>query len=242
MGRLQEAEDLAVEITSRGLNHDVITYNSLIQGYIGLSNVSKSLELYETMKNKGIKPTLRTYHPLISGCCKMGLPMVEKIYGDMMCFNVAPDRVIYNSLIHAYVEHGDLDRATAFRDEMMNQRIDLDKMTYNSLIWGYLKVGKVQQVMDLVNDMKARGLILKADTYTVLIDGYCKLKDFGGAYAWFIEMVENGFLLTASICHELINGLKEEGRHHEAQLICSEMSVKGLDDCARSSDLSTVAD
>ncbi|GAB2279326.1 hypothetical protein Dimus_013969 [Dionaea muscipula] len=127
-GRLQEAEDLAVEITSRGLNHDVITYNSLIQGYIGLSNVSKSLELYETMKNMGIKPTLRTYHPLISGCCKMGLPMVEKIYGDMMCFNVAPDRVIYNSLIHAYVEHDDLDRATAFRDEMMNQRIDLDKM------------------------------------------------------------------------------------------------------------------
>ncbi|KAL9269020.1 Pentatricopeptide repeat-containing protein [Drosera capensis] len=223
-GRLHEAEDLATEITNKGLNRDVITYNSLIQGYVGIGNVSKALELYETMKSAGIKPSLQTYHPLISACAKGGLTTVEKIYKEMRGFNIAPDRLIYNALIHAYAEH-EFDKAIAFRDEMIDQRIDLDKMTYNSLIWGHLKVGKVQEVLELVNDMKARGLTIKADTYTLLIEGYCKLKDFGGAYAWFVEMADNGFLLTASICRELINGLKEEGLLREVELIYSRMSA-----------------
>ncbi|KAM1514555.1 hypothetical protein ACFX10_013756 [Malus domestica] len=89
--------------------------------------------------------------------------------------------------------------------------------------------------------MKAQGLTPKADTYSLLVKGHCELKDFSGAYFWYRELFENGFLLNASTCHELTSGLQKEGRLREAEIVCSEMSAKGMNDCSSNEDLFSVA-
>ncbi|KAK3198099.1 hypothetical protein Dsin_021514 [Dipteronia sinensis] len=111
---------------------------------------------------------------------------------------------------------------------MVKQGIHPDKIT-NSLILGHLSEGKLSKVEDLVSDMKINGLNHKADTYSILVKGYCELNNFGEAYVWYREMFENGFLPSLSICNELATGLKWEGRLKEAQIISSEMSIKGMD-------------
>ncbi|KAJ0007721.1 hypothetical protein Pint_30590 [Pistacia integerrima] len=193
------------------------------------------------MKKLGIKPTLKTYHPLISGCSKEGTVAVEKLLSQMLQTNLAPDLPVYNALIHCYVQHRDLQKVLALHSEMVDQGIRPDNLTYNSLIFGFLKEGKLSEVKDLVNSMKARGLIPKADTYNILIKGYCEIKDFGGAYIWYREMLENGFLPSFGICNELTSGLKRDGRLEEVQIICSEMSAKGIDDWNITEDLSAAA-
>ena len=80
----------------------------------------------------------------------------------------------------------------------------------------------MHEVKDLVNDMKTKGLCPKTETYEILIEGHCKLKDFSGAYAWYKEMLKDGFIPSVSICKSLITGLREEGRSHDADVICSE--------------------
>ncbi|KAK0593379.1 hypothetical protein LWI29_035706 [Acer saccharum] len=112
---------------------------------------------------------------------------------------------------------------------MVEQGIHPDKMTYNSLILGHLREGKLSKVEDLVSDMKIKGLNPKADTYSILVKGYCELNNFGEAYIWYREMFENGFHPSLSICNELTTSLKQVGRLKEAQIISSEMSIKGMD-------------
>lgn len=224
-----EAEDMLPQITSSGLNPDVITYNSLISGYSSLGSSQKCLELYENMKKLGIKPSLRTYHPLLSGCIREGIVAVEKLFNEMLQINLVPDLLVYNALIHCYAEHGDVQKALVLHSEMVDQGIRPDKMTYNSLIFGHLREGKLSKVKELVNDMKVKGLIPKADTYNILVKGYCNLKDFGGAYIWYREMFENGFIPSFCIYNELTNGLKQEGKLKEAQILCSEISIVGKD-------------
>ncbi|KAB2607704.1 pentatricopeptide repeat-containing protein [Pyrus ussuriensis x Pyrus communis] len=162
-GRLLEAEIVLRDMLSRGVlpnaqiynmliggcctsgySPNVISYNSLISGYSDAGNTQKCLELFETIKSLGMKPTLYTYHPLIT----------EKLYSEMLQMGLVPDRVVYNALIHGY---------------MVNQNVYVDRMTYNSLILGHFKQGQISEVKDLVNDMKAQGLTPKADTYTYLL-------------------------------------------------------------------------
>ncbi|KAJ0013389.1 hypothetical protein Pint_21886 [Pistacia integerrima] len=203
MGRLIEAEDLLLQITKIGLSPNVITYNSLISGYSKTGNAQKCLELYENMKKLGIEPTLKTYQPLIIGCSEEGIVTVEKLLSEMLETNLAPDLPVYNALMHCYVLHRDLQKILALHSEMVDRGIHPDK---------------------------ARGLIPKADTYNILIKGYCELNYFVGAYIWYRETLENGFLPSFGICNELIAGLKRDGRLEEVQIICSEMSAKGMDD------------
>ena len=42
-------------------------------------------------------------------------------------------------------------------------------------------------------------------------------------------MFENGFIPSFCIYNELTNGLKQEGKLKEAQILCSEISIVGKD-------------
>ncbi|CAK7325091.1 unnamed protein product [Dovyalis caffra] len=240
-GKLKDAEEMLFLITTRGHYPDVITYNSLISGYSNAGNSQKCLELYETMKKLGLKPTINTYHLLISGCSKEGMELKETLFNEMLQINLSPDRVVYNAMIHFYQEIGHVQKAFALRQEMVDKGVRPDNMTYNSLILGCLKEGKLLETKDLVDDMKAKGLTPEADTYSMLIKGHCDLKDFNGAYFWYREMLENGFLPNVCICNDLSTGLRQRGRLQEAQIICSEMIANGMDDLNTNGELSGVA-
>ncbi|KAJ6433142.1 hypothetical protein OIU84_020210 [Salix udensis] len=241
MGKLKEAEEMFFLITSTGHCPDVITYNSLISGYSNAGNLQKCLELYENMKKLGLKPTINTFHPLISGCSKEEIKLKDTLFNEMLQMNLSPDRVVYNDMIHFYQEIGHVQKAFALQQEMVDMGIRPDNKTYNSLILGHLKEGKLSETKDLVDDMKVKGLIPEADTYSLLIKGHCDLKDFNGAYVWYREMLESGFLPNVCICNELSTGLRKGGSLQEAQSICSEMIANGMDDLDTNEDLSAVA-
>ncbi|KAL7096783.1 hypothetical protein ACP275_10G101300 [Erythranthe tilingii] len=180
------------------------------------------------MKASGIKPTLNTYHPLISACKKDKIDLVEKILEDMSRLNLTPDRVVYNELIQCFVWHGDIQKANVLCSEMSNLGILPDKMTYNSLITGCLKEGNLHGAKDLFDDMIAKEVGPNDGTFNTLIEGHCKVKDFDGASVWYREMLKIGFLPSVAVCNELVSGLRDEGRVKEAEIICSEMSMKGV--------------
>ncbi|EYU43708.1 hypothetical protein MIMGU_mgv11b020424mg, partial [Erythranthe guttata] len=165
-----------------------------------LGNVEKCVELYEKMKASGIKPTLNTYHPLISAFKKEKIDLVEKILEDMSRLNLTPDRVVYNELIQCFVWHGDIQKANVLC-EMSNLGILPDKMTYNSLITGCLKEGNLHRAKDLFDDMIAKEVGLNYGTFNTLIEGHCKVKDFDEASVWYKEMLKIDFLPSVAVCN-----------------------------------------
>ncbi|KAJ6325756.1 hypothetical protein OIU76_012774 [Salix suchowensis] len=241
MQMIDKAEEWVKKMAGKGIAPSVETYNILIDGYGRLCDFSRCFQLYETMKKLGLKPTINTFHPLISGCSKEGIKLKETLFNEMLQMNLSPDRVVYNDMIHFYQEIGHVQKAFALQQEMVDMGIRPDNKTYNSLILGHLKEGKLSETKDLVDDMKVKGLIPEADTYNLLIKGHCDLKDFNGAYVWYREMLENGFLPNVCICNELSTGLRKEGSLQEAQSICSEMIANGMDDLDTNEDLSAVA-
>ncbi|KAJ6773253.1 ATPASE EXPRESSION PROTEIN 3 [Salix koriyanagi] len=237
---IDKAEEWVKKMVGKGIAPSVETYNILIDGYGRLCDFSRCFQVLEEMEGNGEKPNVISYGSLINCLCKDRKVLeAEMVLRDMM--NLSPDRVVYNDMIHFYQEIGHVQKAFALQQEMVDMGIRPDNKTYNSLILGHLKEGKLSETKDLVDDMKVKGLIPEADTYNLLIKGHCDLKDFNGAYVWYREMLENGFLPNVCICNELSTGLRKEGSLQEAQSICSEMIANGMDDLDTNEDLSAVA-
>jgi pentatricopeptide repeat protein len=197
--------------------------------------VQRCIALYEEMKRSGIKPTLKTYHLLISLCTKEGIELTERLFGEM---SLKPDLLVYNGVLHCYAVHGDMEKAFNLQKQMIEKSIGLDKTTYNSLILGQLKVGKLCEVRSLIDEMNAREMEPEADTYNIIVKGHCEVKDYMSAYVWYREMQEKGFLLDVCIGNELVSGLKEEWRSKEAEIVISEMNGRMLGDVTVDEDLS----
>ncbi|KAG9130946.1 hypothetical protein Leryth_006712 [Lithospermum erythrorhizon] len=242
-GKLEDALRFFEDMLKRDIAPTVVTYNSLIKGmckkgkfdeaeeqHVVFAAVTRDLEL-------GIRPTVSTYHSLLTLCKKeQGLELLEKLVHEMDQMFLKLDRVVYNELIYCYAEHCDADKAFALHDEMVKEGISSDITTYNGLLLGCMKKGKFDIAKDLVARMKAEGLTPNVKTYNILIEGHSNLEDFDGAFSWYREMYDNGFIPTLPLCNQLISGLRNEGRTEVADIICSEMCAKGVDGLSTSDD------
>ena len=65
----------------------------------------------------------------------------------------------------------------------------------------------IKVVKEIWEDMKETGAGLDLDLYTVLIHGLCERQKWREACHYFVEMIENGFLLLKGTFDTLYRGL-----------------------------------
>ncbi|OMO68217.1 hypothetical protein COLO4_29826 [Corchorus olitorius] len=227
---MKYAKEWVKLMREKGVAPNVETYNILINGYGRMCQLDRCFVIIEEMENSGIKPNVASYGSLINSLCKDGkLLEADLTFRDMISRGVLPNVLIYNMLIDGYCTVGKLKDAFRFYDEMVEGETRPTIVTYNTLMNGLCKKGRT------------KGLGPKADTYNLLIGEYCEQKDFVGAYFWYREMFENNFLPSFTACNELVIGLREQGRLQEADIICSEMKAKGMDDSSSDEGVAAVA-
>ena len=60
------------ETTTKGLEADIVTYNSLINAYSQRGDVKALTRLFDKMTTKGLKANIATYNTLVNACWKRG--------------------------------------------------------------------------------------------------------------------------------------------------------------------------
>ncbi|KAL0338572.1 UNVERIFIED_CONTAM: Pentatricopeptide repeat-containing protein, mitochondrial [Sesamum angustifolium] len=230
-GNIGDAFKVLDEMLRSGISPTIVTYNALVNGLSKKGRVAEAEELAFSVTDKGLNPDVITYNSLICGFSDAG--NLEKCLNCMRDENIRPTLSPYHPLISVCKKDG-LDLLEKIVKEMSHWNLTPDRI----LDYGALERGNVQGARDLFDDMMAKGLAPSDGIFNTLIEGHCKLKDFEGAYMWYKEMLKIGFLPCISVCNELLSGLRAEGRFQEAEIICSEMSIKGVDDLRLQDDLS----
>ncbi|KAL3727078.1 hypothetical protein ACJRO7_031907 [Eucalyptus globulus] len=107
-GRLDDAAKIFHLIEDKGMNHDVVAYEILINGYMKqlstyqivldclckTGHIDQAMDLYRSLNNAGFEPSVEVFNILIDGFCRAG-----KIKAGLV-----PNVVIYNSLINGLVK------------------------------------------------------------------------------------------------------------------------------------------
>lgn len=220
-GRVGSARKVFDEMTER----DVISWNSMINGYISNGLVEEGLSVFVQMLFSGIEVDLATVVSVFAGCADSRLISLGRAVhsiGLKACLG-REDRFC-NTLLDMYSKCGDLDSAKVVFAEMSDRSV----VSYTSMIAGYAREGLAGEAVKLFSEMEEEGI--SPDVYTVTAVLNCcarnRLLDEGKRVHEWIKENDMGFDMFVS--NALMDMYAKCGSMREAELVFSEMPVKDI--------------
>ncbi|KAF3791876.1 Pentatricopeptide repeat-containing protein [Nymphaea thermarum] len=159
VGRLQ----VGIEVFSRMNLRDVVSWTSLISGYIRNNMHDKAVEVYDEMRLVGVMPDEITLAMVILSCASVGL--LEKgiqlhEFADKNGFTSCI--IVCNTLIHMYSKLKCIDRAVKVFKEMQEKNV----ISWTTMIMGFHINHKSFEALNFFRQMLCK---LKPNYVTVLV-------------------------------------------------------------------------
>ncbi|XP_021903067.1 pentatricopeptide repeat-containing protein At5g15010, mitochondrial [Carica papaya] len=226
IGSPREAERIWREMGKRGIQHDVVSFASIISCYSKSNNLNKVLKLFSQMKKLMIEPDRKVYNAVTHALAK-GRFVTEAInlLKTMEEKGIAPNIVTYNSLIKPLCKARKIDEAGKVFDEMLQRGLSPTILTYHAFM-RVLRTG--EEVFGLLEKMRKTGCEPVNDTYIMLIRKFCRWRQFDNVFRLWNELCENGIGPDRSSYIVLIHGLFFNGKLEEAYKYYMEMKGKHL--------------
>ncbi|KAF3677453.1 ATPase, F1 complex, gamma subunit protein [Capsicum annuum] len=125
------AEVLVEELKGTSL-YDVITYNTLLNGYCIGGKIDKALHLFLKMRKERISVNTVTYNILINFMCKLGLIQhAKELMSVMITHGIFPDCITYTTLITSISKESSAGEVVELHDYMeqitIKEQLVLDK-------------------------------------------------------------------------------------------------------------------
>ncbi|KMS98200.1 hypothetical protein BVRB_4g094640 [Beta vulgaris subsp. vulgaris] len=141
----------------------VVTWNSMIDGYVQSGNPQEAMTLFEKMLEEGIEPSDVSIMEALHACSDLGdieKGMVVHKMSDQLGFgsNVS----ITNSLISMYSKCNKVDNAVELFDNLKNKT----RVSWNAMIIGFAQNGCVNEALNYFSEMQLRGI--KLDSFTLV--------------------------------------------------------------------------
>ena len=159
---------------------DLISWNSMINGYLKGGRPGEALDLFAKMEMEPDEVTMIAVVLCCSALRDLNLgrefhrSIEERSKG--LEFSLA----LSNSLLDMYVKCGSLEEAELLFLKTKGRTI----VTWTTMISGYLKLGSVDVALDLFNDMLDRDIV----TWNVMIGGFVQLGRPKDALTFFNRM------------------------------------------------------
>ena len=196
----------------------LVTYNTLIDSYFKQKNYEQAWSLFELLKKCNKKPDNFTYSTMINGVKSMDKPDLNRafqLFNEYKQLN-KPDHIIYNCLMDACINAGDVERAHVILNEMKNESsIHIDEISFNTLIKGCCRTRKLPQAIAFFEEMKRMYIKPTRITYNSLIDTCVKTSSMVDAWKFYDDMIRAEIKPDNFTYSILINGIKSNHNNRE---------------------------
>ncbi|KAI3750101.1 hypothetical protein L2E82_20726 [Cichorium intybus] len=169
-GVISDAHKLFDETPHR----NVITWNSLISGYLHTHYVDFSLDLFVAMLRLGIYPTHFTISTVLVGCSQLEtLELGEQLHGLSTKFGFLYNIVVCTSLLEMYWKCSKLDDSRRIFEDMPCKNL----VSWTSMITGYTQNQQTKMAMYIFKKMLDS--VHKADSiaYNTLLSSFSNPED-----------------------------------------------------------------
>ncbi|XP_052174295.1 pentatricopeptide repeat-containing protein At3g09650, chloroplastic [Diospyros lotus] len=157
--QIEKAKDLIREmVDDAGIEPDVVSYNTLIDGCILVDDSAGALNYFNEMRARGIAPTKISYTTLMKAFALSGQPkLANKVFDEMLQDpRVKVDLVAWNMLVEGYCRLGLIEEAKKIVERMKENGFYPNVATYGSLANGIAVARKPGEALLLWNEIKER--------------------------------------------------------------------------------------
>ncbi|XVF25435.1 hypothetical protein REPUB_Repub13aG0212100 [Reevesia pubescens] len=207
-------------------NKTVVSWSSMIKGYVNHDLNIDALSFFSRMKTDGVKADFITVINILPACVNIGaLEQVKCLYGYSLKFGLNMLSSVNSAFLISYAKCGCIDMARKLFDE---EKIDgKDIITWNSMISGHAKHGDWSKCFELYNQMKQLNLKMDQVTFLGLLTACVNSGLVKEGRIFFKEMREI-YGCQASQEHYacMVDLLGRAGHINEARGIVKEMPFK----------------
>ncbi|RYR61505.1 hypothetical protein Ahy_A04g018679 [Arachis hypogaea] len=130
--------DLGRKVFDGMLERNVVSWTSLINGYVGRDLPKEAVSLFFEMVDTGIQPNPVTMVCVISACAKLkDLELGKKVSSYIGKLGVKLNAVMGNALVDMYMKCGDIDNAS----RIFYECVDRNLVMYNTIMSNYVQHG-----------------------------------------------------------------------------------------------------
>ncbi|CAN6470154.1 unnamed protein product [Victoria cruziana] len=214
----------AFYVFQRILNKDLISWNTMINGFSQNSLGFEALCLFHQMRLTRVSPDAVTFVGVLSACASLGaLQTGTSLHGYAVKVGMLSNVYVGTALLNLYAKCGNAAMAKRVFDEMDEKNI----MTWSAMVGGYGMHGDAKNSLTLLEDMLKQGVqpndvictnVLSACSHAGMVSEGCR---------YFDDMCSGSYTLPSMKHYAcMIDMLGRAGRLDEAVDFIRKMPVE----------------
>ncbi|KZV28462.1 pentatricopeptide repeat-containing protein chloroplastic-like [Dorcoceras hygrometricum] len=145
---------------------NLVSYNTMIDGYARNLEPNEAFELYNQTKISGTCGDAFTFASLLSGAASIGaVGKGEQMHGRLLKAGFACNQHVCNSLVSMYARCGNIEAAFQVFEEMGDRNV----VSWTSIITGFAKHGLANRALELFKKMLDFGVKPNEITYVAVL-------------------------------------------------------------------------
>lgn len=173
--------DGARKMFDKSCVRDLVSWNSMINGYVRRGWAYEALNFYREMKVEGIKPDEVTMIGVVSSCAQLeDLDLGRESHCYIEENGLKLTVPLANALMDMYMKCGNLESARKLFDSMTNKTM----VSWTTMVVGYAKSGLLDMARKLFDEMPDKDVV----PWNAMIGGYVHANRGKEALALFNEM------------------------------------------------------
>lgn len=216
--------DVAKKVFDKMPQRDVVSWNSMIGGYVKNSRFDESIRLFKKMISSEIEPDGFTFASMITGCARLGaLSYAQWIHNLVIEKRIELNYILVSALIDMYANCG---RINVAREIFESARRD-DVSVWNAMINGLANHGLALDAFEVFSRMKMEYIFPDSITFIGILTAcsHCGLVKEGRE---FFNLMQTCFSVPPQLEHygAMVDLLGRSGLLEEAYAMIKEMPMK----------------
>ncbi|XP_057949047.1 pentatricopeptide repeat-containing protein DOT4, chloroplastic [Malania oleifera] len=220
-GRVNSARKLFDEM----INRDVISWNSMISGYVANGLAEKGLNIFIEMLFSGVEIDLATMVSVLVACANVGtISLGKEVHAYGIKVFRGGEVTLHNTLLDMYSKSGDLNGAVRVFERMEERSI----VSWTSMIAGCAREGLFDLAIELFREMASEGLRPDVFSITSILHACACNGSLESGKEIHNYIIEHNMHSSLSVSNALMDMYAKCGSVEDAYSIFSHMSVRDI--------------
>ncbi|KAG5624840.1 hypothetical protein H5410_010058 [Solanum commersonii] len=227
----QKAVKEAFRFTKLIQNPTLSTFNMLLSVCASSWDLERAFQVFQLVRETGLKPDCKLYTTLISTCAKAGkVDTMFEVFHEMVNAGVEPNANTYGTLIDGCAKAGQVAKAFGAYGIMRSKNVKPDRVVFNALITACGQSGAVDRAFDVLSEMKAEARPIEPDQITIgaLMKACANAGQVDRALEVYRMIDKCDIKGTPEVYTIAVNCCSQNGNWEFARSIYDDMSKKGV--------------
>ncbi|KAI5083561.1 hypothetical protein GOP47_0003304 [Adiantum capillus-veneris] len=222
-GALEKAREVLEELPVR----DMVSWSTLIAGYVDHDKGEQALDCFEQMKKEGFLPNAVSLLCILKACGSIGaIDKGEKFHDEIARMGLLGNDISFSTaVVDMYAKCGALSKAQQVLEELPHRTV----VAWNALISGYVQHNQSEQAVRCVERMQSEGLSPDVVTFLCVLKVCGTLGALDKGEAVHDEIVKQDLLKKSILLgNALVDTYAKCGACVKAQQVFEELSTRDV--------------